>query len=347
PDTVGGLDVPGSLESQARYLENALPILLSDTLSIDLIAVFVHRWRDARFEKPVSTRGTGDPFVDRYGLRSVEDVPRLAMEVVEGIYTGRQSVFAFRGGLPAGAGARWPIVLGWTVIVMLGTFYALSPRFRHMAPRYFKAHFFFRESVREGRDVLFGASTVLLTAVSAAAGMVFATVVLAAQGTDAFLTGVTWLPPALQNVVLTLLENPLVMVLLAGCIYAVSTLVWTTVLSLFSRRRYRITPSQGLMLILWPRWTFLLILLAAMVVGSAYPQDVLPALGVGVAWIAVSVVATLRTVVDFEAVTRIPVYLLLPLLLLHPAVPILAILFVSLLPFEPELSFLWHLATRS
>ncbi|MEX0747040.1 MAG: hypothetical protein WD275_03500, partial [Rhodothermales bacterium] len=31
PDTVGGLDVPGSLESQARYLENALPILLSDT----------------------------------------------------------------------------------------------------------------------------------------------------------------------------------------------------------------------------------------------------------------------------------------------------------------------------
>lgn len=346
-DTLRGLSVPSSPEAQARFLEKSLTMLLSDTLSFSPHAVFVHRWRDIRRAYPSSAYELESPYGDRYGLKTIEGVERPAYDVVRGIYTNRQAVFAFsRGERPAGA-APWTTLFGWAVVVLLGTFYALSPRFRHMLPRYFAARFFYRDAVREGRDVLFGASTVLLIAVSAAFGLTLAVMADVLRATEPFVTAVYWLPSRAQEVVITLLVQPLVLAVLAGCVYAVAMILWTTVLSLLSKRRFPIAPGQALMLVVWPRWPLLIVMLAAMVVASMDDAGPTAVLVVAGSWATLSLLAAGRALIDFMLVTRVPAYVLIPALLLNPGVVAAAMLALLVLPIQPEIQFLWNMVTKS
>lgn len=345
-DTLRGLRVPSSPEAQARYFEDHLSILLSDTLSFAPRVVFVHRWRDIRGPFPDTAHELEDPYTERYGLRTGAGVERPAYDVVEGLYTGRQTTFAFSGGRYSEAGAPWTTLFGWAVIALLGVFYALSPRFRHMLPRYFAARFFYRDAVREGRDVLFGASTVLLISLSAACGITASVIVGVLRTTAPFETAIQWLPRSTQDVVITLLAEPYVLVVLAGCAYAVALILWTTLLSLLSSRRYRIAPGQALMLAVWPRWPLLFVMLAAMVVASIGSMAPITALILAAAWIVVSVLAVGRALVDYVLVTHVPLYVLIPALILNPGIVVAAIIALSILPFKPELTFLWSLATK-
>ncbi len=345
-DTLGGLRVPSSPQAQARYFEEFLPILLSDTLSFAPRVVFVHRWRDVRLSNPRTAHDLDDPYIQRYGLRTFEGVKRPAYEVVKGIYTNEQMTFAFYAGSASTGGAPWTTFFGWGVIALLGTFYALSPRFRHMLPRYFGARFFYRDAVREGRDVLFGASTVLLIATSAACGLTVTVIVDVLRMTEPFGTAVLWLPRRTQDVVVTLLAEPYALLVLAGCAYAVAMILWTTVLSLLSTRRYPIAPGQALMLVVWPRWPLLILMLAAMVVASIGSVTPIVVLILGAAWILVSVLAVGRALMDFVLVTRIPIYLLIPAVILNPGVVAAIVLTVIVLPIQPELWFLWNMAAK-
>lgn len=346
-DTLRGLRVSSSPEAQARYFERFLPILLSDTLSFSPRVVFVHRWRDIRLPYPSTAHDLDEPNWQRYGLHTVQGVERPAFEVVKGIYTNGQTTFAFPSGEPARRGAPWTTLFGWSVVALLGAFYALSPRFRHMLPRYFAARFFYRDAVREGRDVLFGASAVLLISLSAAFGLTISVIAEVLRATAPFVTAVRWLPDTGQNVVVTLLAEPFVLVVLAGCAYAVAIILWTTVLSLLSRRRFQIAPGQAMMLVVWPRWPLLFVMLASMVIasiGSVTPRAVLILAG---AWVVVSALAIGRALIDFIIVTRVPLYLLLPALILNPGIIAAAVLALLMLPVYPELQYLWNMATKT
>lgn len=346
-DTLSGLRVPWSPEAQGRYFEQYLPILLSDTLAVAPPAVFVFRWRDVQVNRLATLIDLEDPYVQQYGLLTRENIERPAAEVVEGIYTGRQETFAFRVGRARSDSAPLTTFFGWAVIVLLATFYALSPRFRHMAPRYFSARFFYRDAVREGRDVLFGASTVLLITLGAAFGLTLTVVLDVLRETEPFLVAVGWLPKTFQDVAVTLLEDSWVLIVLAGCIYAVGIILWTFVLSLLSKRAYLISTGQALMLVVWPRWPLFLVMMASMVLAYSTDASTSAVLALAASWLVVSVVAAVRTVVDYVLVTRVPVPFALLALALNSGVVGTILMLIAVLPYRPEMRYLWHLASRS
>lgn len=345
-DTLHGLNVPASPERQARYFEVHLSRLLADTLAVRSPAVFVYRWRDIRRAYASTAHDLARPYEQRYGLHTLTGAARPAMHVVDGLFTGRQNAFAFERGDAPPTSLPWPTLLGWGIMAMLGVFYALSPRFRHLVPRYFTARFFFREAVREGRDVLLGASTVLLASVGLSCGLVAYVLADAIRTTYAFSLVTRWLPVATQDVVATMLARPFVLIALVGCIYAAMLMAWAVVLSILSRRTYTVAPAQVLMLVVWPRWPLLLVLVAAMVAASRPEPDayLLGALAAG--WMLVSLASVVRTLIDFTAVTRLPAWLLPPAVVLHPAVLAAGVLAVVLLGYVPEVEFIWHAAVR-
>lgn len=347
-DTARGLRVPHSPEVQARYLEDALHTLVLDTAGVVPPVVFVYRWRDVvePFPSPAFERVA--PGARPYGLLAADGTPRPGLDVVRGIYTGRQTVFAFEAGRPPEPRGPWLIFLGWGVVVMLGLYYALVPRFRHMVPRYFRAHNFYQDAVREGRDVLFGASVVLLVALSAAAGITAYVVLQAVRAEEAFVVLFRWAPLWLQEAGLTVLAQPWGLVALVATGYALGMVLWAALLSGFSRRRYALTGGQALMLALFPRWPLLLVMAAAMAVpGLEAGQERLAALVLAGCWLAITCYALLRTLYDYYAVTRVPLYVPFVMLVCSPlALAALVLLAVALQAHERAL-FFWHLATRA
>lgn len=347
-DSARGLRMPHSPEAQARYLEEALHMLVLDAAEGGARVVFVYRWRDV--DSPVRSPAfdVENPHRRPYGLIDADGRPRLAMGVVQGLYTGRQDVFAFEPGRQPAGQTPWLILAGWGVFALIGIYYALSPRFRHMVPRYFRAHNFYQDAVREGRDVLFGASMVLLVAVAAAAGTTLYVVLESVRREDAFVALYRWIPEGLQQIGLTLMAEPWALVTLAGVSYAVVLVLWSGLLAALSRRGYMLVGAQGLMLALWPRWPLLLVMAAAMVVGSGTAP--LPAaLGAVVlmgAWLVVTLYALVRTLVDYTAVTRVPLWVPAVLLVVNPLVIAGLVLLVVWLQAPDRAAFLWHLATR-
>lgn len=345
-DTLAGLRVPGSPQQQARYFERHLPALLTGTPAVSPAVVFVYRWRDARTPFVNTAENLDRPQSQPYGLHGFDGRTRPAFRVVSGIYTGEQRVFAFERGEEPPASASWITLLGWAVIVALAVFYALSPRFRHMVPRYFQAHFFFREAVREGRDVLFGISILLLGALGTACGLVWHVVIEAVRTTDAFVLAVQWMPPATQTFVASIIARPLVFVVLLACVYIIGQLVWTFILSALSRKKYKVAPSQVLMLVLWPKWPLFLVMVAAMVAATLEMPNLYPIAGIAGAWMLFSGLAVIRTIIDLVSVTRMPIWMVLPAVVLSPGAAVAAFAATLAVTYGPEVDFLMHAALR-
>lgn len=346
-DDRDGLLVPHSAAAQGRYLEASLPVLISDTLSMPLPAVFIYHWQDRERSLPVVHQDLEKPFVERFGLHTLAGEPRQAYRVVEGILTGRQDVFAFEEGRVRSGDAPWTTLLGWGVVLMIGIFYASSPRFRHMIPRYFQAHFFFRESVREGRDVLFGSSTVLLTALGIVTGLMLSVSLSILQREYVFSLLFGWIPESTQTAAAAIMASPLVFALLVVCGYIILLMVWTILLALITTLAFPMTPAQVLMLVVWSRWPMLLLLPVSMVLG------VTPGAGVGAvalllgAWLLAELYATGRTLYDLVSVSRTRAHFAVLGFVLHPVIVVGAALLVLAIANEPEVGFAWHALTRS
>ncbi len=342
PDGPRGLRNAHAPEAQARFLENHLNALLD--AATPPVAVFVHRWRDAA---PDAAPEPPDPYGRRYGLLDHTDRPRLAFDVVAGIYTGRQRVFAFPAGRAPGPGAPWIVLVGWAVLVMIAVHYARSPRFRFMAPRYFLAHNFFRDAIREGRDVLPMTSALLLLAIAAAVGMTASVVFGAITDSRAVLTLLHWLPDPLRTTLAGLLGQPWLLALTAGSIYTLALALWAAVLAFLARRRRPLTPGQVFMLVVWPRWNLLPLMLAAMVLG-ARPVSPETAAALAAAWLLLTLWAAVRTLIDFTHLTRGSPSRTLAAAFTHPFLLLgVPACFLAVAFFEPWLSFLRHLITRA
>ena len=347
---IAGVQRPHSPEAQARYLETNLRKLLTTNAGTTAqpVAVFVHQWRDVPTTGPLPALDLADPYVQRYGLFDASGEPRPAYSVVEGFFSGRQMVFALDAGRPLRARAPWTSLMGWGVVLLLGVCFAASPRFRQLVPRYFFARGFYRESVREGRDLVLWTSIVMLIAMALSVGIFGAILLDAVRATDAFGVLFRALPPSVQTTGVRLLAQPWSLVLLIGSLYALGVVLWTSLLSFASRGRYLLKPGQALMLVLWPHWPLLPIMFAAMAAPALPPALALRLLGV-LAGLVVLVMsyAVFRTLRDYAAVTHAPGHHLLALALVSPSALALVVALFMALELRSDIWFFWHLATRS
>lgn len=348
PAAGGGLRRPHSPERQARYLEQALGVLLADTLSAPPSAVFVYRWRDEARGLPLEPRGADLPTRRRYGLLAEDGSARPASDVVQGFYTGRQRVFAFSAGTEPGHRWPWLLLIGWGVVAALGVTYTLSTRMRRMAPRYFGARGFYRDAVREGRELMEGATTGLLVLVGISLGVACTAALSIAREHEVFWVVLRILPDGMHEAAFTLVTQPWLATLAVAAVFVGGVLLWAAALALLTRGRQRLLAAQTLVLIIWPRWTFLLVMVAALVVATLPPDEALALLPylVGV-YLVLHLYATARTLNDYRNVAFVPVPRVITVLALNPFMLGLLALGFALLQYRYEVAFLWHLLTRT
>ncbi len=327
----GGYRTPRSRAAQARTLENGLGALFSMPPPA---AVFVYRWRD----------GVEAPF----GLLASDGTARPAFDVLRGFYTGRQRVFAFDAGAEpvAREGASTFVLIGWALAILLALLLWMAPRFRQIAPRYFTRHAFYRESLQRGRAVEDWANFGLMVAVVLSAGLIGAVALEAAAQTVVVEAAMSGMRPEAQARVLGVLGAPWATILLVGAVYAVwlgLNMLWLLVLT---GRRHRIRPSQALTLVVWSRWQVLALMVGAVLLAAQSEATLRWVPGLLSLWVLAEFASSVRVLYDFGRVTRVS----MPrALVLGLGVPLgLTAIFgvVALLSVQPELTFLWHLATK-
>ncbi len=115
-----GLYQAHSPQSQARFLENHLPRLLESTAKV----IFVYRWQD-----------TGNTS-SQWGLIDASGQGRPALDVLRGIYTGMQQIFAFDFGDRPRQAAPWPLVLSWIICLLIALLSLWYDRFPNLMWKY-------------------------------------------------------------------------------------------------------------------------------------------------------------------------------------------------------------------
>ena len=336
PSAAAGLQVPHSAERQARYLEKALPPLLEAAPPAPSI-VFVYRWRDA--ETPLlSSR--------RYGLHTATGTARPAARVVGRLFTGSQHVFAFPTGTAPANTPYGLLLLGWGLVIILAGLYVGRPFVRQTIRRYFGAHGFYRDSIREGRELEPGATAVVLSTATVALGLTGVSAARSAAvlpSTERLLAAV---PEGLRSVLVFGVEHPAGTGLVLGGAVLWLLLLWMTALIVVARRQGSFSLSQGLMLITWPCWPILPALPLALVAHDQPPVSG-PVLVVGLLCASVAAMAyfTLRVLWDYRAITGRSWTIVAPLGLLSPPVLVFFLTAVFVVLNDVPLRFLWRLAT--
>lgn len=331
----GGWKVAGSPEAQARFMEEALATVMRSELD----RVFVHRWRDAERR----SADLPDPWGRAYGLYTRNSDPRPALQVVRGILLGIQDTFAFPPGEQPDGQQPWFPLLGWMMLSLTALLYAGNPRFRSMIPRYFFAHGFFRNAVREAREVLPLTSTAILTVTGLSVGLIGSFVITSLRDTALALHMFRMLAAPSREAVTAIMGTPFVLVVLIGSLTLLSTSLWMGSWMAVTSRRARLLPSQALMLASWPRWQVLVLLPLAMTLESVGPVPEWSVLLLGAAWVLTALWATVRTAWDLTLITHVPLPVAAFVWTLHPLVLGSLIGAAWSLFHWDEVRFAWHL----
>lgn len=330
-----GWAAEGSPEAQARYMETALNRVQYSTLS----HVFVHRWRDQENDP----RMLADPWGRSYGLYTSDSDPRPALQVVRGILLDLQDTFAFDEGSPVEKPRPWFSVLGWLMITLTALMYAGSPRFRTMIPRYFFAHGFFRNAVREAREVLPLTSTAILTVTGLSIGLIGSFVITGLKDLPLSTHWYRLLSEGTQASLSAIMNVPFVLTVLIGSTTLLSTSLWMGFWMAITGRRARLLPSQALMLASWPRWQVLILLPLAMTLQATPGIPVWAILWLLVAWMATAFWATIRTSYDLYKITGVSPLAAALVWAIHPLV-IGALVILGWSAFNwDQVRFAWHL----
>jgi hypothetical protein len=327
-----GYRTPHSPAAQGRFLENGLDALFA--MESPPAALFVFRWRD----------GVEAPF----GLLRADHTQRPAFDVVAGFYTGRQRVFAFDAGDEpvAREGASTFVLMGWVLVIALAVMLWLAPRFRQMTPRYFARHPYYRESIQRGRAVEGWANLGFAVVLAISAGVIGALALQAAAQTAVVESLVSGMVPETQARVVGVVSTPLAMIALVSVVYAVWLLLNMVWMLALTGRQHRIRPAQALTLAVWSRWPVLVLMVGAVLL-AAQSEETLRWVPLLLSlWALAELVAGVRMLYDFGRVTRVPMPRALALGLGGPLVIGAVLSFGVWWVAQPELSFLWHLATR-
>jgi hypothetical protein len=325
----GGHLTPGSEAAQARTLENGLRALRN--LHPAPTAVFVHQWRGRN-----------------HGLHAPDGSARLAASVVTGFYTGRQTVFAIDAGAPPPAppGGTSFMIVGWAIALILILLLSLAPRFRELIPRYFGRHNYYREAVQRSASLEGPAGFGITFALMIAAGIVVGVLLHALATTDAVEVSLRSVAELDREAALGALRRPFLTVAIGSTVYGLWLLLNIVWLRVLAGRRYRIRPLQATILVVLSRWSvFVLAILALLAVQSENPVAWLPWLVGG--WALLEVYGMIRMLYDFSKVARVPMQRAIVTGLGVP-LAFFAVLFIAIsLAAGPNLTFAWHLATRT
>lgn len=325
-----------SPEAQARAFEMLLGRL--DTLATPL---FVYRWRDG-------PGASDDPLGQPYGLLDASGQARPSLAVVRGFLTGTLTAFAFEAGQARRGGTPSLVALFWLAVLIAALVYAIEPRIRALVPRYFRGHAFYRDALRDARDTLAPATFALMVAFVLATGVAVGALGEVLRPLPSFEAFVTLLPPRLGAMVAQLAARPWLLAVFVALIDALSMALWTLLFYAAARRRTLFSAWQALGFVVWPRWTALVLAVAALVTATL-PPVLAPrvALVLG-ALLALSIVwGGVRALLDLRHVAR-PTFTRLALaVLLHPVVLVGAYLALRAAFLGPRLAFLWRLATQA
>lgn len=338
PGTGPGLHVPHSPEQQARHLERTLTTLLDDE-PVRTAPIFAYRWAD-RSPSPLPSR--------RYGLHTQDGRARPAASVLSGIYRGTQRVFAFPIGTSPSDTPIGALLLGWVLLALLGGLYAQNPFVRQTLYRYFGAHGFYRDAVREGREVGGVENGVLLCAIGGALGIVGALVADIAAPQPATGLVVEALPVSLQSLIARGLTHPPVAGLAVGGLGILLLAGWGTLLTLTARAEEPFSAAQGLVLVTWPCWPAMPIMIVALVAAThppLSPELMSLSLLIGGA-LAISAV-TFRILRDYWLVSGVSLPWALLLVVPSPLSLTLLGLGVLVYTYDLPVALLWHLVTRT
>ena len=338
PGSEPGSLIKGSPQYQARFLEN----VFAGLQSVQSVGMFVHRWKD----ESRTVQQLPDPYRRNYGLYNRPKDPRPALYVTRGVYLGIQNTFVFERGKPEERPLHWFTLVGWILLSMMAVIYAGSPRFRSIIPRYFFAHGFYRNAVREAREVLPLTSTALLTIMGLSIGLIATHVIISLQETRPMLHLFSLMDQGPRTSLTLVLEAPFVLAILMGSMALLSMSIWMGMWMMASGRRSPLYPSQALMLAVWPRWQVLFILPIAMTFESTPGVPLWAIVLLAVIWIGCAYWATLRTAYDLFKVARIVPGTALLIWLLNPLILGTMVLSAWSLFHWDEVTFLWHLATR-
>ena len=345
PGREGGWRTLGSEAAQARALETHLTALAE--LPEPPAVAFVYRWRDAGPDADRRLRGPEVTGI-RYGLLAVDGTPRAARAVAAGLFTGTQRVFAFDAGRAAADRAASPLLIaGWGLALLLGLFYAGAPKLSALAPRYFGRRDLYREAVARGYDLSTGETAGLAVLLVATVGVTLSSALRALGRTDALVAATAGWATAAQTAVLDLATRPFSLAAVLALAYATWLMLVVLWLNVVTGRR-RLRAAQALSLAVWSRWAWVPLMALALVLASASPASAtLLAPTVLVLGAVIEVVAAYRSMLDLVVVSNVsPPRALLVGFGLPAAVAVAAAVWLTVQA-GPQLTFLWHLATRT
>jgi hypothetical protein len=330
PSAEPGLSVPHSPQWQARELETVLTTWLPDAndplrpvrdelqqdgyvdsetadKSNAPMSVFVAHWTD-----------TATPLGRAYGVHTSQGDARPAADVLQGVYNGTQRVFAFPSGEAPGPDAPRAVLFGWLIVGTLAVIFARRPLFRRSTVRYFSAHAFYCDSVREGRETMPIVNILMLVLVSMATGVIAAVVAELLRPLMITEHVVMAIGPGIGAGLNEAIQRPVVAgAFVAACVVAL-LLFWAITIGMAVRPWVSLRADQVVMLVVWPCWPALLWMGASLVTassgGAAKAAGVLALLS-GLT----AITATVRGLRDVYAVGRLPLGVTLLLALASPA----------------------------
>jgi hypothetical protein len=339
PGSPTGSLIKGSPQYQARFLENVFGRLSTAAPT----RVFIHRWKD----ETKNIAQLPDPYGRKYGLYNRAKDPRPALYVTRGVYLGIQDTFVFEKGELVERPLHWFTLTGWILLTMMAVIYAGSPRFRSIIPRYFFAHGFYRNAVREAREVLPLTSTAILTITGLSIGLIATHVITALRETALVHHLFSLMDSGMRTSLSLVLDAPFVLAILMGSGALLSMAMWMALWITASGRRSPLYPSQALMLAVWPRWQVLLILPVAMTFESVSGVPQWAIIALALTWIGCAYWATIRTAFDLFRVARIAPGTAILIWAFNPLILGTMAAFTWALFNLDEAAFMWHLATRS
>ncbi|MBN8587643.1 MAG: hypothetical protein J0L94_04900 [Rhodothermia bacterium] len=337
-----GYKVQNSPEAQARYLERKLNRLVY-TSPVPLKAIFVYRWKDV--SRSIFSQSATTDHNLHYGLWGTDKKPRPGYDVVKGIYTGKQTVFAFKAGSPLAQDQVWMIILGWVIVALIVIAYILSYRLQDILPRFFLAHDSYQEYLLRSRDAHTGTNALLMVAFGLCAGLSSVIIFYGLRPYSALGYFVEELPAMFQFVVLAALRMPWSFSLFATVIFA-ATMIFIALL-LYGLARYfgqqTITPQKTLMVTVWAQWPMVILMLTAMVTFNTWgTSSMLPPLYLIGFWGLLNILAFFQIAYDFAYIVKKPFWMLA----LGGLAAFALISIVFLLFRFPEMSSEWNFLTN-
>jgi hypothetical protein len=301
--------------------------------------VFVYRWKDDS-SFPFSSR--------RYGLHTADGTRRPAAQVVEGFYRGDQRVFAFPSGTPPTDTPVGPLLIGWGLLILLGGLYAQNPFVRQTVPRYFVAHGFYRDAVKKGRNVSLSVHIILLLTVALSVGTIGTLGARIAGHQPVMEWIVAALPTGLSSLLAVGLAQPVLTGLVLGGTAFGLLLGWAACLFFVARIAGSFSMAQSITLVTWPCWPALVGLPIALVTATHPPLST-KTLGLilGIGGVAALLVGTVRTLLDYMAVSDQTALWTPVLLALSPLALVILVSGLLVSQYDLPVSLLWHLLTRT